>query len=37
MAQAVSRRPLTAEIGLAPGSIPEGFMVGKVALDRAFS
>jgi hypothetical protein len=32
--QAVSRRPLTAEARVAPGSIHVGFVVDKVALDR---
>jgi hypothetical protein len=32
MAQAVSRWPLTAEAGFAPGSIHVGFVVDKVAL-----
>jgi hypothetical protein len=32
MAQAVSRRPLTAESGFTPGSINVGLMVDKVAL-----
>jgi hypothetical protein len=34
MAQAVSRWPLTAEAGFAPGSIYVGFVVDKVALGR---
>jgi len=37
MAQAVSRRPLTAEAWFAPGSVHVGFVVGKVALGQVFS
>jgi hypothetical protein len=36
MAQAVSRWPLTAEAGFAPGSIHVGFVVDKVALGQVF-
>jgi hypothetical protein len=37
MAQAVSSRPLTAEVrvGLAPGSVHVGFVMDKVALEQA--
>jgi hypothetical protein len=36
MAQVVSRRPLTAEPGFAPGSIHVGLVVNKVALGQVF-
>jgi hypothetical protein len=36
MAQAVSRRPLTAESRVAPGLIRVGFVVEKVALGQVF-
>jgi hypothetical protein len=36
MAQAVSRRPLTAEARVDPGSVPVGFVVDKVALGQVF-
>jgi hypothetical protein len=36
MAQAVSRRPLTAEARFDPGSVHVGFMVDKVALGQVF-
>jgi branched-subunit amino acid transport protein len=36
MAQAVSRRPLTAEAGFAPRSIYVGFVVDKMVLGQVF-
>jgi hypothetical protein len=36
MAQVVSRRPLTAETGFAPGSIHVTFVVDKVSLGQVF-
>jgi hypothetical protein len=36
MAQAVSRRPLTAEARVCPGSIDVGFVVDKLALGQIF-
>jgi hypothetical protein len=36
MSQVVSRRPLTAEARLAPGSIHVGLVVDKVALGQVF-
>jgi hypothetical protein len=36
MAQVVSRRPLTAEARVCPGSIHVGFVVDKVALGQVF-
>jgi hypothetical protein len=36
MAQAVSRRPLTAEVRVHPRSVHVGFMVDKVALGQVF-
>jgi hypothetical protein len=36
MAQAVSRRPLTASPGFTPGTIHVGFVVDKVALGQFF-
>jgi hypothetical protein len=36
MAQAVSRRPLTAEARFDPGSVHVGFVVDKVALGQVF-
>jgi hypothetical protein len=36
MAQVVSRRPLTAEPGFAPGSIHVGFVVDEVVLGQVF-
>ena len=37
MAQAVSRRPPTAEAGVDPGSVHVGFVVDKVTLGQVFT